>query len=92
MKILIIILLFLSNDIFSDYSEHPEAKEVIESLVRDHGFEKSYVIQILGSARKQEKILQSMSSADEFTADISNGKSMLPKNHSFHPILPPILK
>ena len=95
MKILIIILLFLSNDIFSDYSEHPEAKEVIESLVRDHGFEKSYVIQILGSARKQEKILQSMSSPAEFTwtwdrykrlfieeKRIINGKKFIKENES----------
>ena len=95
MKILIIILLFLSNDIFSDYSEHPEAKEVIESLVRDHGFEKSYVIQILGSARKQEKILQSMSSPAEFTwtwnrykklfieeKRITNGKKFINENAS----------
>ena len=50
------ILFFLSNDIFADYSEHPEAKEVIETLVSDHGFEKSYVIQILQSAKKQETI------------------------------------
>ena len=35
--------------------------------MRDHGFEKSYVIQILESAKKQEKILQSMSSPAEFT-------------------------
>ena len=67
MKVLIIILFFLTNNIFADYSEHPEAQEVIETLVRDHGFEKSYVIQILKSAKKQEKILQSMSSPAEFT-------------------------
>ena len=67
MKVLIIILCFLSTDIFADYSQHPEAKEVIETLVSDHGFEKSYVIQILESAKKQEKILQSMSSPAEFT-------------------------
>ena len=67
MKFLIIILFFLSNDIFADYSEHSEAQEVIETLVLDHGFEKSYVIQILQSAKKQEKILQSMSSPAEFT-------------------------
>ena len=67
MKVLVIILFFLTNNIFADYSEHPEAQEVIETLVRDHGFEKSYVIQILESAKKQEKILQSMSSPAEFT-------------------------
>ena len=67
MKYFFITLLFLSNYIFANYSEHPDAKEVIETLVRDHGFEKSYVIKVLESAKKQEKILQSMSSPAEFT-------------------------
>ena len=67
MKYLFIILILLSNNIFADYSEHPDAKEVIATLVRDHGFEKSYVIKVLESAKKQEKILQSMSSPAEFT-------------------------
>ena len=67
MKYFFIILLFLSNDIFANYAEHPDAKEVIATLVRDHGFEKSYVIKVLESAKKQEKILQSMSSPAEFT-------------------------
>ena len=58
MKYFFIILFFLSNDIFSDYSKHPNAKEVIATLVHEHGFEKSYVIKILESAKKQEKILQ----------------------------------
>ena len=67
MKYFFIILLFLSNYIFANYSEHPDAKEVIEILVQDHGFDKSYVIKVLESAKKQEKILQSMSSPAEFT-------------------------
>ena len=51
MKYFFITLLFLSNYIFSDYSKHPEAKEVIATLVRDHGFEKSYVVKVLESAK-----------------------------------------
>ena len=95
MKVLIIILFFLTNNIFADYSKHPEAQEVIETLVRDHGFEKSYVIQILESAKKQEKILQSMSSPAEFTwtwdrykklfieeKRIINGKKFIKENAS----------
>ena len=93
MKYFFIILFFLSNDIFSDYSKHPEAIEVIETLVRDHGFEKNYVIKILESANKQEKILQSMSSPAEFTwtwdrykklfienKRIANGKKFIKEN------------
>ena len=95
MKVFIIILFFLSTDIFADYSEHPAAQEVIETLVRDHRFEKSYVIQILESAKKQEKILQSMSSPAEFTwtwdrykklfieeKRIINGKKFIKENAS----------
>ncbi len=67
MKYFFLILLLLSNNIFADYSEHPDAKEVISTLVQDHGFEKSYVIKVLESAKKQEKILKSMSSPAEFT-------------------------
>ena len=67
MKYFFITLLCLSNYIFSDYSKHPDATEVITSLVIDHGFEKNYVIKVLESAKKQEKILQSMSSPAEFT-------------------------
>ena len=82
-------------NIFADYSKHPNAKEVIATLVHEHGFEKSYVIKILESAKKQEKILQSMSSPAEFTwtwdrykklfiesKRISNGKKFIKENAS----------
>ena len=95
MKHLFIILLLLSNDIFADYSQHPNAKDVIATLVRDHGFEKSYVIKVLESAKKQEKILKSMSSPAEFTwtwdrykklfledKRITNGKKFIKENAS----------
>ena len=95
MKYFFIILLFLSNNIFSDYSKHPDAKEVIATLVRDHGFEKSYVVKVLESAKKQEKILKSMSSPAEFTwtwdrykklfledKRITNGRKFIKENAS----------
>ena len=95
MKYFFIILLFLSNNIFSDYSKHPDANEVIATLVRDHGFEKSYVVKVLESAKKQEKILKSMSSPAEFTwtwdrykklfiedKRIINGKKFIKENAS----------
>ena len=95
MKYFFTILLFLSNDIFADYSKHPDAKEVIETLVQDHGFEKSYVIKVLESAKRQEKILQSISSPAEFTwtwerykklfiedKRIINGKKFIKENKS----------
>ena len=67
MKPFFITCLLLSNFIFADYSQHQEAQEVIELLVSEHDFDKSYVEAILRSANKQEKILQSMSQPAEFT-------------------------
>jgi len=95
MKFLISFLLLFSNSIIADYSEHPEAQDVIETLVREHNFDKSYVIKILQTAKKQERILESMSSPAEFTwtwdrykklfleeQRISNGKKFIKENAS----------
>ena len=67
MKYLFITLLFFSNTILSDYSQHPEAQDVIKTLVTEHGFDERYVNKILQTAKKQERILESMSSPAEFT-------------------------
>ena len=57
MKYFFILSLVLSNAIFANYSEHPKAKEVIEILVNEHGFDENYVTQILQTAKKQDMIL-----------------------------------
>ena len=93
MKLLFILLVLFSNSMFADYSEHPEAKDVIKTLVSEHGFDESYVIKILQTAKKQERILKSMSSPAEFTwtwdrykklfleeQRISNGKKFIKEN------------
>ena len=93
MKFFFILFLVLSNAILANYSEHPEAKEVIKTLVNEHGFDENFVTQILQTAKKQEKILQSMSSPAEFTwtwdryrklfleeKRISNGKKFIQEN------------
>ena len=95
MKFLISFLLLFSNSMLADYSEHPEAQDVIETLVREHNFDKGYVIKILQTAKKQERILESMSSPAEFTwtwdrykklfleeKRISNGKKFIKENSS----------
>ena len=95
MKFLISFLLLFSNSMIADYSEHPEAQDVIETLVREHNFDKGYVIKILQTAKKQERILESMSSPAEFTwtwdrykklfleeQRISNGKKFIKENSS----------
>ena len=67
MKYLFILFLFSSNAIFADYSKHPEAQDVIRILVSEHGFDENYVTKILQTAKKQDRILESMSSPAEFT-------------------------
>ena len=69
-------------------------KTLIDSLVNEHDFERSYVIKVLETAQKQNKILDSMSSPAEFTwtwdrykklfleeKRIANGKLFLAENN-----------
>ena len=78
---------------FADYSKHPEAQDVINTLVNEHGFDESYLVKTLQTAKKQEQILKSMSSPAEFTwtwdrykklflekQRISNGKKFIKEN------------
>ena len=67
MKYFLSIFIIFTNLSFADYSNHPEAQDLIDSLVNDHNFERSYVVKVLQSAEKKEKILKSMSSPAEFT-------------------------
>ena len=67
MKYSLSIIILLANFSFADYSKHPEGQDLIDSLVNDHGFERIYVVAVLQSAKKQNKILDSMSSPAEFT-------------------------
>jgi membrane-bound lytic murein transglycosylase B len=67
MKYLLIFFLLFPNAILADYSKHPEAQDVIKTLVSEHSFDKNYVTKILQNAKKQERILESMSSPAEFT-------------------------
>lgn len=93
MRFLFILALLFTNYIFADYSKHPEAQDVINTLVKEHGFDESYLVKILQTAKKQEQILKSMSSPAEFTwtwdrykklflekQRISNGKKFINEN------------
>jgi len=94
MKYFLSIFIIFTNLSFADYSNHPEAQDLIDSLVNDHNFERSYVIKVLQSAEKKEKILKSMSSPAEFTwtwdrykklfiedKRIANGKMFITNNN-----------
>ncbi len=67
MKYLFILFVFFSSVIVADYSKHPAARDVIKTLVSEHGFDQNYVTEILQTAIKQDQILESMSSPAEFT-------------------------
>ena len=77
----------------ADYSEHPEAKDVIETLVRNMALMRSYVLRFFKLQRNKSRILKSMSSPAEFTwtwdrykklfleeKRISNGKKFIKEN------------
>lgn len=93
MRFLFILALLFTNYIFADYSKHPEAQDVINTLVKEHGFDEGYLVKTLQTAKKQEQILKSMSSPAEFTwtwdrykklflekQRISNGKKFIKEN------------
>ena len=67
MKYFLSTFFLFANFTYADYSDHPEAADLIAELVSEYGFERDYVIKVLQSAKKQEKILESMSSPAEFT-------------------------
>ena len=57
MKNLILIAILFNASIFADYSNHKDSKEVIDELVNEHGFEESYVINVLKQAKKEKQHL-----------------------------------
>ena len=93
MKYFLLFFIFFASLSHADYSTHPEAKSLIASLVNDHDFSESYVIEVLQAARRQDRILESMLSPAEFTwtwdrykklfieeKRISNGRKFIDEN------------
>ena len=82
MRIILITIFFISQ-LQSDYSNHPEAEAIIEELVNKHNFDSTYVIEVLSKAKKQQKILDAISSPAEFTLlGIEIKKYLLKKRES----------
>ena len=67
MKKLIFTLIFTVSYLQSDYLSHPEAKTLINELVNEHGFDESFVKDVLLNAEKKQKIIDSISKPAEFT-------------------------
>ncbi len=67
MKNLILIAILFNASVFADYSNHKDSKEVIDELVNEHGFEESYVINVLKQAKKRKTALNSVARPAEKT-------------------------
>ena len=93
MKKVIFLSLIFNLSIFGDYSNHIDSKIVIDELVSKHGFDESYVIEVLKNAEKREEMLQSVAKPaektktwDEYkaifikTKRIRDGKKFISKN------------
>ena len=95
MKNLILIAILFNASIFADYSNHKDSKEVIDELVNEHGFEESFVINVLQQAKKRKTALNSVARPAEKTKTwddyraiflkkkrISDGKKFIQNNIS----------
>ena len=93
MKYLLFINLLIANFIFAEYYDHPESQKIIKELVEVHNFDPNYVERVLKDARKQQKIIDSISKPAEFTwtwdrykklfiedKRIKNGKNFIQNN------------
>tara|TARA_B100000925_G_C21983010_1_gene463173 strand:+ start:85 stop:972 length:888 start_codon:yes stop_codon:yes gene_type:complete len=67
MKYLLQTVLFFTLSLYGDYFNHPNSQETINTLIDKHGFEPSYVEEVFKNAKKQQKIIDSISSPAEFT-------------------------
>jgi len=65
-KFLLITFLLIPS-LQSSYLEHPESKALIDELVIEHEFEKSFVEDVLSNAVRQQTIIDSISKPAEFT-------------------------
>ena len=79
MKNLILIAILFNASIFADYSNHKDSKEVIDELVNEHGFEESYVINVLKQAKKRKTALNSVARPAEKTKTWDDYKAIFLK-------------
>ena len=63
----IIIALLITFHLEAGYLNHEKSQALIDELVFNHGFEQSFVEDVLSNAVRQQKIIDSISSPAEFT-------------------------
>ena len=64
---ILIIALFASQSLYSDYSENDETVEFIDYMAQKHGYEKSYLEAIFQRAKYQERVVRIMNRQPEGT-------------------------
>ncbi len=75
----LLILMIFSFNSAADYSNHNESQKVIDELVNDHGFEESYVIEVLKYAKRRDEMLKSVAKPAEKTKTWDNYKAIFIK-------------
>ena len=80
MKILLFITLIFNLSIFADYSNHKDSEKVIDELVTKHGFERTYVLEVLKDAKKRRTALNSVAKPAEKTKTWDDYKAIFLKN------------
>lgn len=62
----VLLVLFLSpNIVFADYSKNAKAIELIDELVKEHGFDRSYLVSLFSEAERKESILEAIAKPAE---------------------------
>ncbi len=75
-KILFISSLTFSFFMSADYSSHKDSQKVIDNLVMNHGFEESYVIEVLKNAKRRDEMLRSVAKPAEKTKSWDDYKAI----------------
>ena len=79
MKNLLFITIIFNLTIFADYSNHKDSRAVIDELVNKHGFDESYVIDVLKQAKKRKTALNSVARPAEKTKTWDDYKAIFLK-------------
>ena len=75
----LLMLMMFSFNSAADYSNHNESQKVIDELVNDHGFEESYVIEVLKNAKRRDEMLKSVAKPAEKTKTWDDYKAIFIK-------------
>ncbi|ACR13761.1 lytic murein transglycosylase B [Teredinibacter turnerae] len=63
----VVVFLMGSTPVLADYSTHPGAQAFVKTLVQEHQFEESYVLDMLRQAEKKQSILDAIARPAEKT-------------------------